>query len=228
VFGDRVWFRAAGVWEKSEPVPFERMPLVYERAFGGADATHEDPGRHGFEKRNPVGAGFCLSGKKERLADLPLPNLEDPARPIRDWTDRPAPAAPGFTARSWMPRLGYAGTYDEAWRRDRCPFLPDDFDERFFNAAHPDLVAPRPLEGGEGIRVSGASPAGDLVFRVPSWRLEVSLVVRGEWTATGPMLDTLLIEPDESRLTLVWRAAFRCGRDFLYIDEIRTRGRSIA
>ena len=40
VFGDRVWFfptRMMMVPLASDPIPFFKMPLVYERAFGGID-----------------------------------------------------------------------------------------------------------------------------------------------------------------------------------------------
>lgn len=39
--------------------------------------------------------------------------------------------------RSWQPRLRYAGTYDQHWMDERLPFLPEDFDLRYFQSAPP-------------------------------------------------------------------------------------------
>ena len=59
VSGERTWFKRIGGGIGTErPEPFERIPLVYERAFGGWDRTHAKPEKHTFEPRNPVGRGL--------------------------------------------------------------------------------------------------------------------------------------------------------------------------
>ncbi|MCC6557370.1 MAG: DUF2169 domain-containing protein [Polyangiaceae bacterium] len=229
VIGDRVWSRTLGVWKMSDPAPFARMPLVYERAFGGVDRSDPDPAKHGWERRNPVGTGLALSESEERLEGLRLPNLEDPASLLAAPTDRPAPAGFGLIARDWMPRLAHAGTYDERWRRDRCPFLPEDFDDRFFHAAHPDLTSARKLRGGEPVAVEGAAEGGDVRFAVPRVPLEVAIRIRGEVARHRPGIDTLLIEPDDRRVVITWRVTAPCARRFLYIDDVKiTRPRGAA
>src|SRR5690606_18824674 len=86
VFGDRVWVRAASGLVLTPPLSFERVPLCYERAFGGWDVSHPDPRRHAFEPRNPVGRGFCVrSGRRDRII---APNLESIREPIRSPYDR--------------------------------------------------------------------------------------------------------------------------------------------
>ena len=121
VFGDRMWCRALGAWRSTDPRPFDTMPLVYERAFGGEDKAHPNPSKHGLEQRNPVGTGFAVLGRKERLEELPLPNLEDPADLIGGWGDKPRPAGFGFIGRNWVPRTEYAGTYEEGSLRITVP-----------------------------------------------------------------------------------------------------------
>ena len=37
----------------------------------------------------------------------------------------------------WLPRRAWAGTYDDAWRISRAPYLPADFDARFFQLYSP-------------------------------------------------------------------------------------------
>lgn len=228
VVGDRLWYHSLGAWKISEAAPFTRMPLVWERAFGGADLADPDPAKHGWERRNPVGAGFVMSEARERVEGLRLPNVEDPAARIEAPLDRPAPVGFGFVARDWVPRIGYAGTYDARWQEERFPFLPEDFDERFFHAAAADLMTGRPLRGGEPVLVSGASERGELRFRVPRRALSVTIWTRGEAATHAPHLSTLLIEPDEARVIAIWRVTVPCPRRFLYIDRVRVREEAAA
>ena len=68
---------------------FTRMPLIYERAYGGREPDlPRDPDRPRFEPRNPVGTGF--------VAETPAPNVAYPGG-VR-------PAVPPGSARS--PRSG--------------------------------------------------------------------------------------------------------------------------
>src|SRR6266540_6131357 len=91
VVGDRYWVKRLGMTFKTMPEPFERMPLIYERAFGGWDRRNSDPEKHSFEPRNPVGTGFrAKRGKFEK--EVRLPNLEAPRRPLRGYMDKPPPA----------------------------------------------------------------------------------------------------------------------------------------
>jgi hypothetical protein len=220
VLGDRRWERSLGRWKASPPEPFDRMPLVYERAFGGRDETDPDPRRHGYERRNPVGTGFAASRSRDRLEGLALPNMEDPDALIKGWKDRPEPTGFGFVGRDWMPRSLLAGTYDDEWQRKRCPLLPADFDPRFFNSAPPGLVAQKPFVGGEEVRVTGAHRLGELRFRLPERRFAVTAWIKGAARRATPALDTVVIEPDEERLILVWRAAVPCSREFLHIRNV--------
>ena len=54
VLGDRVWLND-GHAHATSPVPFVRMPISYDHAFGGVDQYHEDPAQHGAYLRNPSG-----------------------------------------------------------------------------------------------------------------------------------------------------------------------------
>src|SRR5262249_4743280 len=74
VFGDRVWTGGILGLRMTAPEPFVKMPLVYERAFGGTDAESKDPKKHGWERRNPVGTGFAT--EEEHLIGRPVPNVE--------------------------------------------------------------------------------------------------------------------------------------------------------
>jgi hypothetical protein len=113
VIGDRVWVGDTAPIV-SHPVPFERMPLVWERAFGGRDASGGPLEAH---LENPVGKGFRASSSRLPIDGSALPNLEDPALPVRAPGDRPPPRGLGPVAPYWRPRSRYAGTYDERGSR---------------------------------------------------------------------------------------------------------------
>jgi hypothetical protein len=64
VFGDRYWVATTPGYAISQPEPFEMMPLVWERAFGGTDWVQ---GELRAEVRNPVGTGFAVDGGERAL-----------------------------------------------------------------------------------------------------------------------------------------------------------------
>jgi hypothetical protein len=204
VFGERQWFALAGSAAMSSPVAFATMPLVYERAFGGWDKRHPDPRHHACEPRNPAGVGFSLS----HVDGLRLPNIEDPGALIRGPGDRPPPAGVGFVSPHWQPRAALAGTYDAKWQATRAPLLATDFDRRHLNAASPGLVAPGYFRGGEQIVAEGVSPSGLLAFFLPVLPPPRVKVVREREPDLDLVtnLDTVIVEPDEGRVQLVWRA----------------------
>lgn len=210
VFGDRTWVRTGQHIGISPAQRFERIRLCYERAFGGWDRTSPDPARHVCDRRNPVGTGFRADGSFEE--GLRLPNLEDPAARIQSPADRPEPVGFGFTSPDWQHRAQWAGTYDAQWQNERAPLLPRDFDRRFFNSASPGLVAPNYLRGDEPIAASGVLPAGErFIATLPG---KPSPVVAVSMRAGAPVrmetvLDTVIIEPDERRVQLVWRGHVR-------------------
>lgn len=206
VVGDRYWVKGAGTISMTKPKPFERIPLIYENAFGGWDRTHKDPNKHTFEPRNPVGTGF-----RSRLASfeegIKLPNLEDPKHPIKSMWDTPTPTGFGFTSPNWQPRASFAGTYDEHWMKERMPLLPTDFNRRFFNAASPGLIAPGYLKGDEPVVIENASPLGRLAFNLPGFSPPICHVeIRGnQHHDLQTNLDTVIINTDENLVFLLWR-----------------------
>lgn len=212
VFGDRVWTRAAGAVAPSPPLPFEAMPLVYERAFGGWDRSHPDPRQHRAERRNPVGLGFSLPSRPFEEG-LRLPNLEDPADPLERWGQVVTPACFGLVSPEWEPRASLCGTHDEAWRKERMPLSPKDFDRRFFQAASAGLVAPGYLRGDEQVTIDNASPRGRLSFRLPGpLALSCRASTRRVTTTFPLVLDTVILDTDAGTVTL-WHRGHLALRD---------------
>jgi hypothetical protein len=205
VFGDRHW----GSFGASAPQPFEKMPLVYERAYGGVDTKSNTPGED-WEWRNPVGAGYFVSGR--HAAGQRLPNIEDSRRLIRSWDDRPPPAGFGAIACHWQPRAGYAGTYDEHWMKTRQPLLAEDLDDRYFQCAPADQQAPEFLRGGEAAILHNLNPHGRIRFNLPKLYLgfETRFYDGSRELHKNRRLHTVILEPDFPRVSLVWHSALPC------------------
>ena len=189
----------------SAPAPFTAMPLVFERAFGGFD--HES-GDHCAE--NPIGRGYIHA--PEAADGTRLPNLENPRQLIRAWDDHPAPVGWGVFGQAWSPRSQLAGRSPELHPQFG---LPEDFDPRFLNGAHPGLQLGT-LSGDEEVELLRVTPDGRRRFTLPGRTPRVSVRTR---TTTGPdaraseprplpvVLDTLVLLPDDGVFTLTWRAS---------------------
>lgn len=213
VTGDRVWRDG----QPSQPIPFESMPLIWERAFGG---IHRHGDKVTAEERNPVGCGFSGGRSARDVEGLMVPNLEDPSAPLQQIGPVSTPACFAPIAPSWLPRRTFAGTYDERWQRERAPYLPDDFDPRFFQCAVPEFAFDRYLQPGETVQAVGVAPDGPLAFTIPPSHLTVTVTVAGSTQTPPANLETLVIEPDQNRACFTWRAAVPCDRKALKVEKI--------
>ncbi|QDF99448.1 hypothetical protein CJ010_24380 [Azoarcus sp. DD4] len=223
VFGDRRWVRTEQGWAISAAEPFERMPLRWELAFGGCAAA-ADGAAPEYDPRNPVGRGFVGSAETD-IAGRALPNIEDPDALIVTPADRPPPAGCAPVAAGWQPRLGWAGTYDAAWQAGRAPYLPQDFDPRFFNVAAPGLVAPEHLVGGEAVDITGCTAGAPLRFTLPRLVIALQWDFDGRQIPARPLLDTVLIEPDQGRLQMVWRARLAVDKKLPRLRQVTVAAR---
>jgi hypothetical protein len=217
VTGDRVWRRGAA----SEPQPFVRMPIVYERAYGGTDPATSDTAAPQWDTRNPLGTGFVTTASAAE--GLRLPNIYNPDQPLRGWSERPAPAGFGPVCSHWQPRVALAGTYDDRWQQDRFPLVPLDFDDRFFQCAPPDQQTPRFLAGRESVVLANLTPAGELRFDLPRVFLgfETFFYTGGRHIHEKPRLHTVIIEADVPRVSLVWHTALPCHPKVYKLDRTR-------
>ena len=218
VFGDRSWDMGVIGMAMTTPHAFQRMPVVYERAFGGADRSSPDPSRHAWERRNPVGVGFGLT--EESLVGRPVPNIEDPRSLIGSWRDRPRPAGFGPIAADWMPRVKWAGRYDEKWERERLPLVPDDFDDRFYCCAPADQQVAGGLKGGEPVELYNLTPEGVCRFHLPRVALGFDThFSTGERVRHRPQLHSVILEPDLRRVQMVWHAHLPCHPKVLKLQR---------
>jgi len=207
VVGDRVWQAGLTGISASAPKPFNEMPVSYDHAFGGSDRYSEDESEHDAYLPNPVGRGWHKHLKNAWVDGTPLPNIEELGKAVSFPSDKYRPIALGPLCRGWPQRARYAGTYDDAWLADVFPFLPSDFDERYYQAAPGDQQVPLP-KGPMEVALSGFTADGVRQFMLPHFGAPVHFFpksgVREEYTAA---LDTIVFEPDFERFTLSWRVA---------------------
>lgn len=192
VLGDRTWTLTG----PTEPAPFESIPIRWENAFGGP----------GFEA-NPIGRGV---GQRR------LPNIEDPAKPIRSESDRPRPA--GFLPIDcmWPPRVGKTGTYKGRTKEDDPADLPSDFDVSYWNCAPSDQRINGYFRGDEHFLLSGMHPKKRVQeARLPGVRPRVFIMRYGSEALEEieTRLETLWFFPDEERAALLFRGTVDVTED---------------
>lgn len=212
IFGNRRWKKGLLGVESDITRPFLRIPLLYEYAFGGMHTPDEVSGNILMDRRNPVGKGLAGKVAEKEFEGVDLPNIEDPANLIKRPTDRPDPVGVGFIAPYWEPRVSYAGTYDETWRKTRAPYMLENFDARFYHAAHPDLIFTPHLKGGEPVVLTNLSPRGRQAFNLPANEPKIEAKIAGRFETVKAHLETVLLEPTDERFCLLWRAALSSGK----------------
>lgn len=177
VIGDR---------RRGEPAPFQQMPIVYDRAFGGPGCDD-----------NPLGVGFSPAARQ-------LPNIVDPVV-------RGAPPASGPSRRAGRTGGG-ASLPTRAKRSARRSQSSSDFDETYFQSAPADQRVD-PLVGDESIILEGLHPThARLATALPRGRARSFQIIDAEPAPDSPFgppmlrADTLVIDGDARRCSLTFRA----------------------
>ena len=222
ITGDRYWQDSLIGVSISDPQAFVKMPLTYERAFGGMDLTDEDANKHDWDVRNPAGCGFAT--KAAHLIGKLVPNIEDPNALINNWKQRPTPAGFGPIAGHWSPRVEMAGTYDENWEKTRQPLLAEDFDERYFQSVLEDQQIPGYLKGGEQIQLFNLNSDGKLQFKLP--RIFLGFTTNffdGSREDHRAVLHTVILKPDAPKVVMVWHTHLPCHHKVLKLNNTTIR-----
>jgi hypothetical protein len=192
--------------------------------------------------RNPCGRGFLISATSQAVEKLQLPNLEDPLDPLTPdrlavgstlrWPRMPLPQGTGWVSYDWFPRMVGIGLLP-LYEKTETPFpevargyIPEgvlrparyDQADPFHLTCGASLGLQVPLlRGGEPVvleSLHGTEQAWS--FRLPSERPRIWTDGRkGKLNATEPVIQTVVIEPDASRLTIVWRGAAMALRPYL-------------
>ncbi len=233
ITGPRHWEKRDTGWVLTEPTPIASLPLRYEYAYGGEHRIERDqstpheieanhllnpdqrrkhpdgpdyaPLAHAAYDHNPIGMGYAEDWYLEakEIDRLPAPQIESPDEPVQEFGKHYTPQGLGVVTRAWLPRRDLCGTIDQAFVQSDG-WLPRDFDFAFWNGAHPDLQVPW-LQGNETIELFniGEEP---LRLTLPGNKpYALARLEEGQITPLDFRLDTLLIDTDQRRLTLLYR-----------------------
>ena len=221
VVGDRVWQAGLTGISASAPKHFTTMPVSYDLAFGGADRYSEEESEHDAYLPNPAGRGWHKHLKNAWVDGTPLPNTEETGKEVSVPSDKYQPMALGPLARGWPQRARFAGTYDDQWLADVFPFLPSDFDERYYQAAPEDQQVPVP-KGPMEVLISGFTADGPRQFVLPHFEAPVHVFPkRGEREFHSGTLDTIVFEPDQERVTMTWRVSRPLKKSIFEVAQVR-------
>ena len=195
VIGDRVWNTSLlGRHSPGPASPVKAVPLDYAHAWGGPKYPY-----------NPVGRGFRTDA---------MPNLEVPGDHALKYTAEAQPAGFSPIPPSWPQRSSKLRGPDGQWRRHRWPWLPEQFDYSFFNAAPPDQWIDGFFRGDESLQFENMHPEHAVyTTRLPGMRARCVVTKRHSDDASPPAslgevplsLDTLWVDMDQEKLTIVWR-----------------------
>lgn len=219
VSGDRHWLTRE---RHSEPVPFNRVPMTWDRAYGGSVECWIDE-HSALDLEHPMNK-FGLGFDAEKLAaDVgkafkapegyprlppgwrrPLPNIEDPERPMRSWDDDPRPIC-------WAPLPTDIGEHlrraHDHMAEHHEGMSEEAMIEMVYQRAHPDWIVPLPAAEAPVI-LKGMTKKQAWRFALPRLRVLADYEI-GEATGTHTLApQMLMLLPDESRLYIVYRHFF--------------------
>lgn len=219
VIGDRKWEAGISGIGAGYATPFEKKPITYDVAFGGTDRYAEDPNFHDAYMPNPSGCGYRKGLTTGPIEGMPMPNTEERDKAVTSPIGKYKPMSFGPIARGWAPRYKFAGTYDDDWLENVFPFLPADFDDRYFQCAPEDQQTDY-LNGNEAVTLVNLTPDGRRRFAVPKMEIPVNFFRQdGEYIDATPLADTLYLEPDNERLVVVWRTHLPLRRNIFEVSQ---------
>ncbi|MFO0761424.1 MAG: DUF2169 domain-containing protein [Byssovorax sp.] len=212
-FGVRVWQQSllGDRLTPTSPLPFQRVPMRWEKAFGGTvsrpagvvSLDGEDvivPPHDEAFAQNPIGAGYYAD--RRSAVDQPLPQLEDPESLIQSPNDRPEPVC--FAPYSLGGALRTAFVM-----RDGVP--DPTLAGRMFSRAAPRTTFEK-LDPGTRVELGGMRPGGELLgFAVPAPPCAVEVELEGRTAPVSLRVDALDIDAEAALLRVVYRARFRYG-----------------
>lgn len=221
VFGSRQWQLGMSGIHAGSPQPFTAQAISYAQAFGGSHPMENIPDMRHCYQHNPSGCGWYPDSCDDAdIVGRPMPNSEEPGKPIDSPSGDFRPMALGPIGRSWPQRARFAGTYDDAWLADCFPFLPGDFDNRYFQAAPEDQQTDY-LRGGEEVLLLNLTSQERAGFRIPEMAVPVTFFMKkGGHETVSAVIDTLLIDTDARQVQLTWRISRPLRRNIFEIAQV--------
>lgn len=206
VSGERTW-DTSGLFDKPGPATQAGpLPLSFAHAWGGPQVA-----------ANPLGCG--AEGAK-------VPSQEPGGRPIAGRQSGNEPACLGPIPAEWPQRKQHAGMPGAGGLRSWWPWSPPRFDERYWMATPPDQWVEGYFRGDEPVELVQLHPEqSNWRITLPGQRARVfvlrimdevplSSARRGRLTDVPArfeevplVLDTVHIDTDAEKMTLVWRGS---------------------
>ncbi len=198
--------------------------------------------------RNPAGKGYMVELSREAIANTELPNLQDPDHPItpaniivgdpKNWVNMPLSYATDWVSPVWFPRMAYLGLLDfsdyhfgklkefsQNWvEEDVFENKPagQGFNFRFCNGAHYGLQFERRSIPAD-IKLINIHPIDrEFSIKVPEVTPRIWVDGRnGTLLETKPLINSIVVEPEENRLSLIWSGTGKALRPYLE-QELKT------
>lgn len=182
VVGDRYWDSSS----ITAPMPFKKMPINFEHAFGGSAC-----------KKNPLGKGLVPIKNADGKTQHPLPNIELANQRILTKADQFTPASFGAIDINWEPRSLKLGTYDEQWQKKDAPGLASDIDWSAFNTATADQRLKGFFTGNESFEITHMHAKKPVVQgKVPPIRPRTFALQNANFKEIDLNFETLILLPN--------------------------------
>lgn len=194
--------------------------------------------------RNPLGKGYVVEATPETISELTLPNIENPnqlltpdnfiCENVLEWHKMPVPLGTDWVHPGWFPRVAYFGNYslpeglsnniyeiknnlvDKSILKSSPDPRIDAFNFRACNGASLGLQSKLISSGGQQCRLTNIHPnRKDFAFTLPNEIPNIKIDGRnGKLLNTDPRIQTILIEPELKKLTMVWRGSGKALRPY--------------
>ena len=89
-----------------------------------------------------------------------------------------------------------------------------------YHAGIPDLITDGYLQGNEKVFIENATRNGIIKFNLPKMEFKAVFNTDGRKIVHQPTLDTLILEPDDNRFSMIWRASERCDKKILKLQRV--------
>lgn len=200
--------------------------------------------------RNPVGKGFIVEPHSKTIEVLDLPNIEDPnnlitpdnliCEDVDQWYKMPVPTCTDWVSPGWFPRVAYFGVFplpkglneniyeiknnwaDPDLLKSTSDIKKSQFSFRACNGASLGLQA-KYLQGGEQCRLTNIHPnKKEFIFQLPKEQPKIKVDGRnGKLLTTAPVMHSVIIEPDQKKLSVVWCGSAKAIRPY-FEEELKT------